>query len=267
MSKIILLTGATDGIGLVTAEKLVAQGHHLLIHGRNAEKLNLIEEKLRGLNSGRVHSFQADFSDLTEVETLAKNIKENFSHLDIIINNAGVYKTASPITKGNLDLRFVVNTFSPYLLTKLLMPLMNNLGRVINLSSAAQESVNIDEMTGKLQVNSQFSAYGQSKLALTMWSRHMALTLGDKGPNIIAVNPGSLLASKMVKEGFGVEGKDLNVGADILIRAGLTDEFANASGKYFDNDIGEFSEPHTDALDDSICAVVVEAIENQLSKH
>ncbi len=80
-------------------------------------------------------------------------------------------------------------------------------------------------------------AYAQSKLAITMWSRIMAEKLKD-GPMIVAVNPGSLLASKMVKEGFGVAGNDLSIGADILTRATLSDEFANASGKYFDNDSG-----------------------------
>ena len=60
-------------------------------------------------------------------------------------------------------------------------------------------------------------AYAQSKLAITAWSRYLANELTN-GPSVISVNPGSLLATKMVKEGFGIEGKDLNIGADILVR-------------------------------------------------
>ena len=69
-----------------------------------------------------------------------------------------------------------------------------------------------------------------------MWSRHLSLSLNQEGPAIIAVNPGSMLGSKMVKEGFGVDGGDLQIGADILTRAALSEEFASASGEYFDND-------------------------------
>lgn len=264
MPKVILLTGATDGIGLLTAEKLIAEDHHVLIHGRNATKLQAVEKKLAALGRGVVEVFQADFSDLSEVDALAKMISEKHSHIDVVINNAGIYKTDKPITKDNLDVRFVVNTFAPYLLTKRLLPLMDSTGRVINLSSAAQAPVDLDAMVGKYPIEEQINAYAQSKLAITMWSRQMALALADKGPAIIAVNPGSLLASKMVKEGFGVEGKDLNIGADILVRTSLSEEFSNASGLYFDNDIGELSSPHPDGLDVKKCAALVVAMERYL---
>ena len=83
---------------------------------------------------------------------------------------------------------------------------------------------------------------------------------------MIAVNPGSLLASKMVREGFGVAGSDLGIGADILTRAALTDEFSDANGKYFDNDAGRFGPPHADALDPRNCDDVVRAIETILAE-
>ena len=264
MSKIILLTGATDGIGLLTAEKLIAEGHHVLIHGRNASKLQAVEKKLVALAGGSVEAFQADFADLSEVDALAKQISEKHSHIDVIINNAGIYKTDYPITKENLDIRFVVNTFAPYLLTKRLLALMDNTGRIINLSSAAQAPVDLDAMLGKYPIEEPMNAYAQSKLAITMWSRQMALAVADKGPAIIAVNPGSLLASKMVKEGFGVEGKDLNIGADILIQTSLSEAFSDASGLYFDNDIGELSSPHPDGLDKKKCEALVMAMERYL---
>ena len=126
---------------------------------------------------------------------------------------------------------------------------MNEQGRVINLSSAAQSSVDIDALSGKKTDLDDFEAYAQSKLAITMWSRVLADELGSQGPAIIAVNPGSLLASKMVKDGFGVAGNDLNIGVDILCRLALGDEFADASGQYFDNDKGHIADPHSDALD------------------
>ncbi len=98
------------------------------------------------------------------------------------------------------------------------MPLLGVSGRVINLSSAAQSPVDPKAMVGQVQL-SDFEAYAQSKLALTIWSRSMALSLQDNGPAIIAVNPGSMLGSKMVKEAFGVAGGDIRIGAEILSRA------------------------------------------------
>ncbi len=208
----------------------------------------------------------ADFSRLVDVKAMAKTIINKHDKLDVLINNAGVFKVAEPSTKEGLDLRFVVNTFAPYLLTQRLLPLLGNFGRVINLSSAAQSPIDLKALAGQVKLSDEMSAYAQSKLALTMWSRHIALLLNDRGPMIVAINPGSLLASKMVKEVFGVDGKDINIGADIIIRAALSDEFSTASGKYFDNDAGQFASPHADALDYLKQEEVVRVIEEVLAE-
>jgi hypothetical protein len=93
----------------------------------------------------------------------------------------------------------------------------------------------------------------------------MALLLGDDGPVVIAVNPGSMLGSKMVKEADGMAGGDLRIGAEILVRAALSDEFANASDRYFDNDIGQFAWPHPDALNPQKYEAIVRVIEALLA--
>lgn len=263
MSKTILLTGATDGIGLETAKMLAADGHHLLVHGRSAAKLNALVDALP--DGAKVESYLADLSNLDEVEKLAATVLDNHETLDVLINNAGVYKTPSPLLPDGSDVRFVVNTIAPYLLTRRLLPLMGSTGRVVNLSSAAQAPVNIDALLGKAKVG-DMEAYSQSKLAITGWSRAMAQKLAGDGPMVVAVNPGSLLASKMVKEGFGVEGSDIRIGADILVRAALSDEFADASGKYFDNDSRQFAPPHPDGLDDTKNQAIVAAIEEVLAQ-
>ena len=261
MSKTILLTGATDGIGLETAKLLASQGHSILLHGRNAAKLEAVEQTLSAIPQARtVESYVADLANLADVEAMAKAISAKHDKLDVLINNAGVYNTQNPITSDGLDVRFVVNTIAPYLLTQRLLPLMNADGRVINLSSAAQAPVNSEALAGRIKLSAG-AAYAQSKLALTMWSRSLALALGEDGPVIVAVNPASLLGSKMVKEAFGVAGGDLRIGADILIRAALSEEFATASGKYFDNDSGQFASPHPDALNGQKNEAVVQAIE------
>jgi NAD(P)-dependent dehydrogenase (short-subunit alcohol dehydrogenase family) len=137
---------------------------------------------------------------------------------------------------------------------------------VVNLSSAAQSPVNLEALAGRAKISDQLNAYAQSKLALTMWSRTMAHLHNDRALVFVAVNPGSLLATKMVKEGFGMAGNDIQIGADILVRAALADEFANASGKYFDNDKGRFASPHPDGLDQKKSEGIVRVVETVLAK-
>ncbi|MBE9102982.1 SDR family NAD(P)-dependent oxidoreductase [Vacuolonema iberomarrocanum] len=264
MQKTILMTGATDGIGLETARMLVSLGHTVLLHGRNLAKLDNVEKTL-STNNGHVESYMADLSRMADVETLAKAVAGKHAKLDVLINNAGVYNAPDPVTQDGLDIRFAVNAIAPYLLTQRLMPLMTASGRVINLSSAAQSTVNLEALAGWVKL-SDGVAYAQSKLAMTMWSRSLALSLKGNGPAVIAVNPGSMLGSKMVKQAFGVAGGDIRIGAEILTRAALSDEFATASGQYFDNDSGQFASPHPDALNSQKSEELVGAIEAVLGK-
>ena len=266
MQKIILVTGATDGIGLETVRILISQGHNVLLHGRNPEKLEGVGKTLSLLqDGGRVESYVADLSRMDDVETLAKAVGGKHAKLDVLINNAGVFKESALITQDGLDVRFAVNTIAPYLLTQKLIPLLGESGRVINLSSAAQSPVDPEALAGRVRLNDDFNAYAQSKLALTMWSRTMALSFKNNGPVIIAVNPGSLLGTKMVKEAFDTAGKDIGIGAEILTHLALADEFAAASGQYFDNDLGQFSPPHPDALNPQKCEEIVRAIETVIA--
>lgn len=264
MPKTILITGATDGIGLEAARHLSGEGHHLLIHGRNPGKLATVAEDLRNVpGTGPVETVQADFSDLSEVARMGLALRDAGKTIDVLINNAGVFKIDNAITASGEDLRFVVNTFAPALLTRLLMPVMPHDSRFVHLSSAAQAPVDLTAFAGKLRLEAM-QAYAQSKLALTMWSQSLGSELeGDRVT--VAVNPGSLLATNMVRKGFGVSGNDIAIGVEILSRAALSHEFATASGKYFDNDAGGFSKPHADAQNATRVAEVVEAIEKRIS--
>lgn len=244
MHKIILITGSTDGIGLETAKAMAQLGHAVLLHGRNPDKLAAIKNEHEALANSE--SYVADLSNLESVETLAKEIASKHNHLDVLINNAGIFKTSNPITKDGLDIRFVVNTIAPYYLTQRLLPLMDVTGRIVNLSSAAQAPVSRSAFFGDSKL-SDGAAYAQSKLALTMWSRHMANNI-EKGPVFISVNPGSFLGTKMVKEAYGSDGKDIGIGSDILTTLAVDPKYAEANGQYFDNDSGQFAAPHPDAL-------------------
>lgn len=266
MQKTILLTGATDGIGLETAKMLAAEGHSLLLHGRNSEKLQKVAKDIFAINPAvKLETFVADLSRMEDAVKLANEVLDQRKTLDVLINNAGVYNAPKAETEDGLDIRFAVNTIAPYLLTKRLLPILGPSGRVVNLSSAAQAPVNLRALAGQGHL-SEGGAYAQSKLALTMWTTYMAGNSLGEGPMLVSVNPASLLGSKMVKQAFGVEGGDLRIGADILCRAALSQEFADASGKYYDNDGKCFANPHPDALSPEKNKDVVRVIETVLAE-
>lgn len=258
MTKTILITGSTDGIGLLTAQNLAKEGHKILLHGRGLTKLETAAAKV----GGDVEIYAADLSRITDVQNFAAEVSKKHDRLDVLINNAGVLKSANTRTEAGHDIRFMVNTFAPFALTRALLPIIPKEGRIVNLSSAAQAPVDLAAMRGEKQLGHN-DAYAQSKLAITIWTRELAKELPD-GPVVVAVNPGSLLASKMVREGYGISGNDLSIGADILREAAIGASFADATGKYFDNDRGQFAQPHAAALDDVHSAQVMQGIKDAL---
>ncbi len=211
-------------------------------------ELEKIKSELLDINPN-IQTFVADLSLLKNAKKLAEEILSTNDKIDVIINNAGIFVSDDVTTKDGLDVRFAVNTISPYILTKMLLPILSTKGRVINLSSAAQTDVDFNAMKAGSKL-SHDRAYAQSKLAITMWSMELAEELGDNAV-VVSVNPKSFLGSKMVKTAYGRDGYDLSIGANILYKASLSEEFANASGKYFDNDYGIFANPHPFALKES----------------
>jgi len=106
----LLITGSTDGIGKLAAIKLAKDGHVIYLHGRNAQKLaSLIAEIKQLSNNENINGFVADFADLSAVKHMAAQVKDEVAKIDVLINNAGVFKSAAANNKDGLDLRFVVN--------------------------------------------------------------------------------------------------------------------------------------------------------------
>ena len=251
MTKTILITGSTDGIGKLAAFQLARGAHNLLIHGRSAEKLKQTIHQIHAVRPDlKVTAYQADFADLHAVQKMGEEILDKEEVLDVIINNAGVYKSAEQVSKYGIDLRFTVNYLAPIVLTRILLPMTRKSidPRIINLSSAAQVEVSMEALSGEKSLGTQ-AAYAQSKLALTMWSNHLS-NQSDQG-TVIAVNPGSLLDTRMVREGFGRSWSSPDKGAGILAELAVEDQYQGIRGKYFDNDLGNprgsFGAAHRDA--------------------
>ncbi len=262
MKKTILITGSTDGIGKLAAIKLAKEGHEIYLHGRNADKLtNVITEVKAASGNDHINGFVADFSELEAVKNMATEVNNTLTKLDVLINNAGVFKSPVHKNKAGLDIRFTVNYFAPYVLANNLLPLLRKgtMPSIINLSSAAQDPVDVSALDGTINVSDRAS-YGQSKLALTMWSFYLNRKLSDIG--VVAVNPGSLLNTNMVKEAYGKFWSSADKGADILYDLATLENYEEAAGKYFDNDQGRFGQAHGDAYDAELIESLINATEN-----
>lgn len=262
----ILITGSTDGIGKLAALQLLSLGHRVIFHGRSAQKLAEIKSSLGVLEAKDAAFIKSDLSQFSGVKELVSEIEGIGWTLDTLVNNAGVFKVKESITTDGLDVRFMVNTVAPYLLIRLLLKKHRIKDRIINLSSAAQSSLQNYDFIGNPN-DSESTLYAKSKLAITMWSKSLAEELSAASISVIALNPASFLGSKMVKDAYGVEGNDINIGADIIVRSCLDDGFKSASGEYFDNDVGEFTQAHEDVYNHAKRSQLLSALDHLVSTH
>lgn len=240
MSKTIFITGATDGIGKLAALQLAKAGHRVLLHGRNEEKLNRVLSELEGYD---VKGFVCDLEAFMSIKTMVMAVDED---VDVLINNAGIFNSDPVRDVWEVDRRLKVNYLAPYLLTKRLMPRIKE--RIINLSSAAQDAVDVEALTSVNDLTFR-QTYGQSKLALTMWS--FWLSNEHKDLDVVAVNPGSLLDTKMVHEAYGQVWSKAEKGSEILCELAVDEKHKGRSGVYLDNDLGDYNTAHPDAYDES----------------
>jgi NAD(P)-dependent dehydrogenase (short-subunit alcohol dehydrogenase family) len=256
--KNILITGATDGIGKIAAKRFANDGYTVYLHGRSESKVNKTVADIKSeTDNDKVYGFVADLSDLSQVKSLTTQIKNEVSHIDVCINNAGVFNSSVDYNRDGLEIRFVVNYFAPYMLTYGVLPLIKQ-GvdpRIINLSSAAQSDIVYDTIQGHKAVNAA-SAYAQSKLAITMWSLFMSKTESDI--SVIAVNPGSLLNTKMANEAYGKYWSSANKGADIIYDLAICEKHKGITGKYFDNDSGIYTKAHPAAYNEAAINKLIE---------
>lgn len=242
--KVILITGATDGLGEVVATDLARRGATILLHGRTPEKGRRVQSKiLEKTGNERLHYFNADLSSLKEVEGLAASVTGSRQRLDVLINNAGLGAGPDPGRRGTsadgFELRFAVNYLAPFLLTYRLLPLLRRTAeetgeaRIVNVASVAQRAIEFDNVMLEKEYDGM-RAYGQSKLALIMFTFDLAKELAGSGVTATVLHPASLMDTKMVREWFGAPRTTIENGARYVERLAVDRELKGVSGVYFD---------------------------------
>ncbi len=253
MVKTILITGATDGIGKHLAKKLASEGHHVILHGRNPQKLELALREVRAVSlRGRVSSYLADFSKLDDVYRFAEEIKRDFQRIDVLFNNAGLYAGKErKASAENVELTFMLSVLVPYMLTTELSPLLEKAadGRVINTSSYMHHFAKVKDLDFGFENNyNPGLAYNNSKLYTIWMTRYLArdfflrgsnITINAYPPGLISTNLGNDSSDEKTKKSlFGRLMKSLSKDLDQGIETGyyltLSEEVRGLTGYYFD---------------------------------
>jgi NAD(P)-dependent dehydrogenase (short-subunit alcohol dehydrogenase family) len=235
----ILVTGATDGIGKGAATALAREGARLLLHGRSEEKLAAVRDQIAGeTGSDRIETYCADFASLDAVRGLADAVSKDHDRLDVLLNNAGLGKGRENRRETSADgheLRFQINYLAPVLLQERLLPLLRAAApaRIVNVASVGQQEIDFDDPMLERGYDGM-RAYCQSKLALIMASIELAERLDPAEVTVNALHPGTLLDTKMVREGWGSPMGPVETGIEAEVYLATSADLDGVTGEYFD---------------------------------
>lgn len=246
---VILITGANSGMGKETAMALAKQNNHVVMMCRNKEKGELaLEEIKKESGNPDVDLLICDLADLASVRQFASAFMEKYDRLDVLINNAGVINMKRFETKDGFEQQFGVNHLAPFLLTQLLLPLLEKSApsRIVVVSSAAYKfgHIQFDDLQSTQKYRT-FKVYGQSKLANILMTYELARRLKGTGVTVNAVHPGAVSTNLGIDRSSGF-GKSIvwllkpffqtaKEGAKTAIYLATSPEVSQVSGKYFVN--------------------------------
>ncbi len=199
-----LVTGATGGIGLWTARGLAERGHHILLHGRSAAKLQQAQHWLQQTVPGApVTPIQADLADAGQIQAMLVSLRQRIESLDLLINNAGLMQPRHILTAEGEETTWAVNLLAPIRLTQGLLPMLQHAAarrgsaRIINVGSVMsdQARLNLPMLRDRARTIGRYSGlrvYGQTKLALLIHSLALAQQLAGSGVVVHCVHPGAV---------------------------------------------------------------------------
>ncbi|HEX3668945.1 MAG TPA: SDR family NAD(P)-dependent oxidoreductase [Acidimicrobiia bacterium] len=268
----ILITGATDGHGRAVAADLAAAGATVLIHGRDDARGHKTIDDIRAeTGNDGLQWYGADLASLDEVRGLAERVSSEHGRLDALVNNAGIGTTTDgdarrQESRDGYELRFAVNYLAGYLLTRLLLPLLERSApaRIVNVASAGQAPIDFDDVMLERRYDG-VQAYCQGKLAQIMFTLDLADELANTGVTATSLHPATYMPTKIVRADGVTPTSSLEEGARATLRLVADPELDGVSGRYF-NGLRP-SEPHPQAddpearrrlreLSDQLCGLV-----------
>jgi NAD(P)-dependent dehydrogenase (short-subunit alcohol dehydrogenase family) len=248
IGKVCMVTGATSGIGKVTARVLAERGATVVVVGRDpAKSAGTVAEITRRSGNQAVEFLVADLSSQQQVRQLAAQFKNRHQHLHVLVNNAGAIYLSRQQSVDGIELSWALNHLNYFLLTNLLLDtiLASAPGRIINVSSRQHQiaTINFDDLEGKRRYSGMF-AYGQSKLANILFTYELAKRLEGTGVTVNTLHPGMVATNFAANNGpltrlarplLNLVSISAEEGAQTIIYLATSPEVESITGKYFVN--------------------------------
>lgn len=246
--KVVLVTGATDGLGRALAAELAGAGATVLVHGRDSQRIaDTVQEVTAAASAGggrqagaaagdRVRAYQADLAGLAGVRSLAEQVMAAEPRLDVLVNNAGIGTTVPgggerQESADGYELRFAVNYLAGYALTRLLLPLLRASApsAVVNVASAGQQAIDFSDVMLTRDYDGM-RAYRQSKLAQILFTIDLAAELDATGVTVNALHPATFMPTKIVA---GPTLSTVAQGVEATMRLITAPAAETGTGRYF----------------------------------
>lgn len=248
----IFVTGATDGIGRVTAVELARRGATVIAHGRSEAKAASLEAELETTAATDFETVLADFTEMDDVRRLADHVEFRYDELDVLLNNAGAYFDTGELTAAGVERTMAVNHLAPFVLTKRLRdPIEAASGRVVTTASAIHYRADLDlDDLESVDEYEGMAAYARSKFANVCFTYELAERLDDA--TATCFHPGFVPSSGLYRNGSLPVRAFMRVlsslprrltgrfvsgpedGAEAAVYLATADEVADVSGQYFD---------------------------------
>jgi NAD(P)-dependent dehydrogenase (short-subunit alcohol dehydrogenase family) len=239
-SKVFVVTGVTSGIGKALALSLAKTGEHVVLVARDAQRGNQLEQEIRSqMQDPNIEVVLSDLSSLSSVRNVAAVIKSKHEKIDVLINNAAVYKQRREISTDGFERMFVTNHLGPFLLTHLLLtPLMTSgSARILNITAPSSVELDFDDLQGERTFNS-LRAFGATKMMNLLFTFELARRLENMGVTVNAIHPG-LARSSLMNEAGGLMRFFLRLAsapaervAVNIVRVAMDPEFEKITGRF-----------------------------------
>ncbi len=233
--KKILITGSTDGIGKQTAFNLGSKGYQVIVHGRKKDRVEETTDELKEKTGNQsFFGYVADFESLQEVKEMAEKVRGEHPDLDVLLNNAGIMQNSKEFTADGFEKTLGVNYLAPFLLTRLLVPVLSRPGdtRIINVSSMMHgSSIDFENLQGEKSFDGS-EAYGLSKLCNILFTYKLAREYSKEDFVTHCLHPG-VINTKLLRRNFGNIGSPVEEGASNLEHAATSKNLKDITGKYF----------------------------------
>lgn len=245
--KTCLVTGATAGIGRVTALELAHMGANVVVGGRDPAKSAFTANEIREESGNtEVEFLVADLSSQEEIRRLAEEFKDRHQRLDVLVNNAGAIRMSRKKSVDGIEMTFAVNHLSYFLLTNLLLDVLaaSAPARVVNVASSVHQKAKIDVFDIHApRYYSGFRAYSRSKLCNLLFTYELSRRLEGSGVTANALHPGLVATDILRNNGIlgrflnmilGLRGISVESGAITSVYAASSPEMEGVSGKYLE---------------------------------